>query len=129
MFPFESDFNKYKQITEDEATRRLSLISGAGFCYTTPTGSLPQSLQRVNNLVGGFVSGFAPEAQSPIGSGTPLEATFTVRYDVKDAPFTGNLYAYLILQVGTGYYMSPPCTKLGTIPHHFSGVIPLNTTS
>lgn len=129
MFPFESDFNKYKQISLDEATRRLSLISGAGFCYRTPMDSLPQSLQRVNNLVGCFVSGFAPEAQSPIGIGTPVEATFTLRRDVMDAPLTGNLYAYLILQVGTGYYMSPPCTKLGTIPHHFSGVIPLNIAS
>ncbi|MBI2516692.1 MAG: hypothetical protein HYV95_07220 [Opitutae bacterium] len=64
MFPFESDFNKHKPINQDEATRRLSLTSGADFCYTTPTGSLPQSLQRPNNLVGSFVSGFAPEAQS-----------------------------------------------------------------
>lgn len=128
-FPFESDFDKYKEISQDEATRRLSLISGAHFCYTAPTGSLPQRLQKVNNLVGSFVSGFAPGAQSPIGSGTPLEATFTMRHDVKDAPLTGNLYAYLILQVGTGYYMSPPCTKLGTIPHHFSGAIPLNVAS
>lgn len=129
MFPFESDFTKYKQITEGEATRRLSLIAGTEFCYATPTGSLPESLQHVKNLVGSFVSGFAPGAQSPVGSGTPMEATFTVRYDVKDAPLTGNLYAYLILQVGTGFYMSPPCTKLGSIPHHFSGVIPLNTPS
>lgn len=83
----------------------------------------------MNNLVGGFVSGFAPAAQSPIGSGTPLEVDFTVRYDVKDLPNTGNLYAYLILQVDTGYYMSPPCTRLGTIPHHFSGAIPLNVAS
>ncbi|MFZ5495498.1 MAG: hypothetical protein ACOZE5_09215 [Verrucomicrobiota bacterium] len=127
MFPFESDFNKYIQISQDEATRRLSLISGANFCYTAPTGSLPKSLQRVNNLAGCYVSGMAPGAQSPIGSGIPLEAAFTVRHDVKDAPLTGNLYAYLILQVGTGYYMSPPCTKLGEIPHHFSGVVPLKT--
>lgn len=129
LFPFEPDFSRYKEISQDEATRRLSLISGANFCYTAPTASLPQSLQRVNNLVGSFVSGFSPGEQSPVGTGIPLEAAFTVRYDVKDAPLTGNLYAYLILQVGTGYYMSPPCTNLGTIPHHFSGAIPLNIAS
>lgn len=117
MFPFESDFSKYTQISEEDAKRRLSLISGVDFCYCVPTGSLPQNLQGVHNLVAAYVSGFEHGAPSPIGSGIPIETTFTVRHDVKDA-LTGNLYAYCILNAGTGYYMSPPCTKLGQIPHH-----------
>ena len=126
MFPFESDFDRYSKISEQDATQRLSLISGAGFCYNAPIASLPQSLQRVNNLVGSYVSGCSPAAGSPVGSGIPIETTFTVRYDIKDAPLTGNLYAYLILKVGPDYFMSPPCTKLGAIPHHFKDAIPLN---
>ena len=125
-FPFSPNFAKYTQITEDEATRRLSLISGAGFCYRCPITGLPTSLQKVNDLVDAFVSGLSPSTPSPVGKGTPLEVTFTERLDVGDAPKTGNLYAHCILQVGTGYYMSPPCTKLGAIPHHFSGALPLN---
>ena len=129
MFPFETDLRKYTQISEEEATKRLSLISGANFCYETPTGSLPGSLQKMNGLAGAYVSGFFEGAKSPIGSGTPLEATFAVRYDPKDAPMTGNLYVFCILHVGNGYYMSPPCTKLGEIPHHFMSGTPLNIKS
>jgi hypothetical protein len=126
MFPFESDFSRYTQISEEEAKRRSSLISGADFCYQSPTGILPDSLQRVNNLAGAFVSGFFAPASSPIGSGTPLETIFITRYDAKDAPLTGNLYVFCILQVGSSYYMSPPCTNLKEIPHHFSGCNPLS---
>ena len=56
----------------------------------------------------------------------PLAArTFTVRYDAKDAPKTGNLNAYLLLKLEDRVLMSPPCHKLGDLPHHFSGQCPL----
>lgn len=127
MFPFENDYSKYHKISEDEAKRRLSLIGGTGFCYQVPLTTLPGSLQKVKSLACAYVSGLSPDAQSPVGSGKALEVTITHRNDLKDAPKTGNLYAYCILQIGNEYSMSPPCTNLGDIPHHFSGSLPLTT--
>ena len=124
MFPFSTDPNDYKEITPEQADKVLS--SGtAGEVREIPLHLLPDSLRKINNLASALVSGVTtPLTTAPVG-GDPETVIFTVRNDTKDAPATGNLYAYLLLRTGDAVLMSPPCKALSPYPHHFSGACPL----
>ena len=127
MFPFDTNLDHYKEITEQEATRLLSDHYPRGIIYQVDKPELPNSLQKVNNLVAAFVSGVnAPVTAAP-KEGEPEKVVFLVRDDIKDAPETGNINAHLLLRFNDKVLMSPPCKKL-TPPfqHHFSGVIPIS---
>ena len=72
-----------------------------------------------------FVSGVQAAVTAAPAEGIPETVIFTIREDLKDAPETGNLNAYLLLRTGDNTIMSPPCNKLAPFPHHFSGISPL----
>jgi hypothetical protein len=125
MFPFSTDLKKYTEISSKDANARRELIDeNYNFCIPLNRDQLPESLQKIPTLVSAFVSGVKAGTQSPVGSGKMLEVVYTVRHHAKDAPETGNANAYLYLQIGPKFYQSPPCDKLGDIPHHFRGKIP-----
>ena len=124
MFPFSTDLKKYTEISSGDANARRELIGeNYKFCIPLNRDQLPESLRKIPKLVSAFVSGVNDGTQSPVGSGKMLEVVYTVRHDAKDAE-TGNANAYLYLQIGPKFYQSPPCRKLGDIPHHFRGKIP-----
>ena len=125
MFPFSTDLSKYTEISSGDANARRHFYDpDCKFVAPLNIDKLPQPLQKVNNLVAGYVSGVTPSVASPVGTAKVLEVDYTARYDVKDAPATGNAYAYCVLQVEDRFFVSPPCNKLGDIPHHFEGKIP-----
>jgi hypothetical protein len=127
MFPFDQNLRKYTPITEEEALRTLAGHYPRGIMYEVEKKELPDSLQKIETLVAAFVSGVRyPVTEAP-KEGDPQSVIFTVRLDMKDAPETGNLNAYLLLRVGEKVLMSPPCYKLAlTFPHHFCGRIPVS---
>ena len=126
MFPFSQDLDDYHEMTEAEAKVTLSGVYPPGIVFALKHADLPGPLQKIAPLVQAFVSGVTDPftLQSPFGD--PSQVVFTVRYDAKDAPKTGNLNAYLLLKVGNRVFMSPPCHNLGNLPHHFSGECPLS---
>lgn len=126
MFPFDPNLNNYKLISEEEASRVLADQCPRGIVFQLEPAELPDSLQKIPTLAAAFVSGVVgPVATSP-REGDPHSVIFTVRNDIKDAPNTGNLNAYLLLRVGAEVFMSPPCRQLAPFPHHFSGSIPVS---
>lgn len=125
MFPFSQNLDDYHEMTEAEAQVSLSGIYPPGIVFTLERPDLPAPLQKIPTLVQGFVSGVTDPSTLQSLSGEPSHVVFTVRYDAKDAPKTGNLNAYLLLKLEDRILMSPPCHKLGDLPHHFSGQCPL----
>lgn len=125
MFPFATDATKYTKISPDDAAQALSENYPKGVLFEIDLKELPESLQKIKTLKQAFVSGVqGPVTAAPAG-GVPETVIFTVREDLKDAPETGNLNAYLLLKTGDQTLMSPPCNKLGQYPHHYSGICPL----
>ncbi len=126
MFPFSQNLDDYHEMTEAEAQVTLSGSYPPGIVFTLERPDLPAPLQKISTLVQAFVSGIVDPStvQSPYGD--PSHVVFTERYDAKDAPKTGNLNAYLLLKVEGRVLMSPPCHKLGDLPHHYSGTCPLS---
>jgi len=125
MFPFSQNLDDYHEMTEAEAQVTLSEIYPAGIVFTLDRPALPAPLQKIPTFVQGFVSGVTDPSTIQSPSGHPSHVVFTMRYDAKDAPKTGNLNAYLLLKFEDRVLMSPPCHELGDLPHHFSGQCPL----
>ena len=125
MFPFSIDPNKYTAITSEEAERTLSENYPKGVLYEVPVDDLPDSLRGIKTLKQAFVSGVQAAVTAAPAEGIPETVIFTIREDLKDAPETGNLNAYLLLRTGDNTILSPPCNKLAPFPHHFSGISPL----
>lgn len=126
MFPFSQNFDDYHEMTEAEAQVTLCGVYPPGIVFTLERSNLPEPLQKIPTLVQGFVSGVTDPYMLKLPLGQPSHVVFTVRNDAKDAPETGNLNAYLLLKLGDRVLMSPPCHKLGNLPHHFSGQCPLS---
>lgn len=126
MFPFSQNLDDYHEMTEAEAQITLSGAYPAGTVFSLDRCSMPSPLQKIPTLVQGFVSGVTDPTAFQISSGDPSHVVFTVRHDAKDAPMTGNLNAYLLLKFEDRVLLSPPCHKLGDLPHHFSGQCPLS---
>lgn len=125
MFPFSQNLDDYHEMTEVEAQVTLSGSYPLGIVFALERPALPAPLQRIPTLVQSFVSGITNPSTFQLASGEPSHVVFTVRYDAKDAPKTGNLNAYLLLKLEGRVLMSPPCHELGNLPHHFSGQCPL----
>jgi hypothetical protein len=126
MFPFSSNLIDYREMTETEAHVTLSGIYPPGVVFTLKRADLPAPLQKIPTLVQAFVSGVTDPICLQTSAGYPSHVVFTVRYDATDAPKTGNLNAYLLLKLKDKVMMSPPCSELGGLPHHFSGQCPLS---
>jgi len=126
MFPFSQDLGDYHETTEAEVQVTLSGVYPPGIVFTLKRADLPGPLQGIAPLVQAFISGVTDPSTLQSPSGDPSHVVFTVRYDAKDAPKTGNLNAYLLLKVEDRVLMSPPCHNLGNLPHHFSGECPLS---
>jgi hypothetical protein len=126
MFPFSQNLDDYHKMTEAEARVTLSGVYPRGIVFTLERKVLPAPLQRIPTFVQGFVSGVTNPSALLLASGEPSHVVFTVRYDAKDAPKTGNLNAYLLIKLEDRVLMSPPCSELGDLPHHFSGQCPIS---
>ena len=126
MFPFSQNLDDYHEMTEADADVTLSGVYPQGIVFNLPRTELPAPLKKIESLMLAFVSGVTDPTTFQIPSGDPSHVVFTVRNDAKDAPKTGNLNAYLLLKFENKVLMSPPCHKLGGLPHHFSGECPLS---
>jgi hypothetical protein len=126
MFPFSQNLRDYTKVTEAEVQRTLADTYPRGIIYQLEKPELPDSLQKMPTLSSSFVSGVAAPIVRVPQAGEVRQVIFTVRLDMRDAPETGNLNAYLLLRVGNETYMSPPCARLGDFPHHFSGQCPIS---
>ena len=126
MFPFSRDAAKYTSIALYQASNTLASNYPRGILYEVELSALPDSLRKTPTLKQAFVSGVQGVVTAIPAGGQANTIIFTVREDIKDAPETGNMNAYLLLSTGEQVLMSPPCHKLGPFPHHFSGPVPLS---
>ncbi|WP_428304800.1 hypothetical protein [Lacipirellula sp.] len=127
MFQFSTDLAKYHPISLQEAKSTFADHDPKGVVFKVNLQDLPTALQKIPTLNDAYVSGIQDDIGAAPAAGTPQAVILTAREDVKDAPATGNLNAYLLLTVGDSVFMSPPCNKLGSLPHHYSGQFPLES--
>lgn len=127
MFQFSSDFAKYHSISLQEAKATFADQDQKGIVYRVDLQDLPTALRKIPTLREAYVSGVQGSIGAAPSQGTPQAVILTAREDLKDAPATGNLNAYLLLTVGDNVFMSPPSNKLGSLLHHYSGQFPLES--